>query len=101
MAQRYGAGTTPLFDMLIQYGRGFVHISKLGIYKKLSKPRILNGTVPISTRASILDTIRKTGNIPLCFTCDNPNEQINIVQSICIHHSRGLEIASATMRATR
>lgn len=29
------------------------------------------------------------------------NRQINIVQSICIHHSRGLEIASATMRAMR
>ena len=39
----------------------------MGIGKNLSEPGILSGIDPIRTRVNILDTIRKMGNIPLCF----------------------------------
>jgi hypothetical protein len=61
----------------VQYGRRFIYVSKMGICKKLSEPGILGGIVPISTRANILDTISKTGNIPLCFFCEEMNRSIS------------------------
>lgn len=85
----------------VQYGGRFVHVSKIGIHEKLSKPFILGRMVPIGSRASILDTISKTSDIPFCLIC-NTNKQIkHYYKNICIHHLRGFEMASATTRATR